>query len=322
MTSTKRSSLLATPAPRQPPPPKVAEDRYRRRLRALVGAAIERAYRPLLSAIPLLVGAMQAQADGTRQDASPVDDAARIIQDGQDAFDGGFAQEARAAGAAASLNVASHTKQKLRRQLDEAPDRRINAIRLTDSPALKPLIDGFVGENVALISGISPRLAADVQGLVVQGLTNGVPAARLAAQIRERMDISAQRAELIAIDQIGKLDGKLTEQRNRDIGVTHFFWRSSNDERVRGNPDGKYPKAAPSHWDRDGKRFAYAEPPRGKNGEVELPGTPIRCRCWQDPDLSTLVDAAPADAELGAEQPRAAVVPDVEALEAEAARMV
>ena len=216
-------------------------------------------------------------------------------------FAGEFAKEAKSAGASAAQNIAAHTKQQLRRHLDEAPDQRINAIRLTDSPRLKPLIDDFVAENVALIKGISPRLAADVQGLVVQGLTNGVPAARLAEQIRERMGVSARRAELIAIDQIGKLDGKLTEQRHRDLGITHFTWRSSEDERVRGNPEGKYPRANPSHWHRNGKRYAYADPPRGKNGEMELPGTPTRCRCWQDPDLSTIDGEAAAPSLAGAE---------------------
>jgi SPP1 gp7 family putative phage head morphogenesis protein len=313
-----QSRLLAPRRP--PPPPKASEDNYRRRLRALVGGAIERAYRPLLDALPRLVDAVQAQRSGTRQDAGPVDDAARLVRDGQQEFSGEFATKARSAGAAAAQNIAAHTKQKLRRHLDEAPDRRINAIRLTDSPRLKPLIDAFVAENVALIKGISPRLAADVQGIVVQGLTNGVPAARLAEQIRERMNMSARRAELIAIDQIGKLDGKLTEQRHRDLGITHFTWRSSEDERVRGNPEGKYPRANPSHWYRNGKRYAYADPPRGKNGEMELPGTPPRCRCWQDPDLSTINGAAAESPPAGAEPTQQSA--RVLEAEAEAARMM
>lgn len=314
-----------TPKPSRPPlapsrapaPPKVAEDRYRRRLRALVGGAIERAYQPLLAALPALSAAMAAQSDGARQDASPVDDAARLVKNGQSAFIM-IPREARAAAGAAALNISSHTKTKVRRQLDEASDRRINAIKLTDSPRLKPLIDGFAAENVTLIKGISPRLAADVQGLVVQGLTNGVPAARLAEQIRARMDTSTQRAELIAIDQIGKLDGKLTEQRHRDLGVTHFLWHTSEDERVRGNPAGLYPKALPSHWDRNGKRYAYDDLPRGRNGEREVPGAPYRCRCWAEPDLSTLIGAS-SDPQA-TDQPAAAQ--DVDALEAEASRMM
>jgi SPP1 gp7 family putative phage head morphogenesis protein len=316
MQATSRRSLLAPP--KAPAPPKAAEDSYRRRLRSAVGGAIERAYHPLLAALPTLSAAMAAQSGGARQDASPVDDAARLVKNGQSAFIM-VPKEARAAAGAAALNISSHTKTKVRRQLDEAPDRRISAIQLTDSPRLKPLIEGFAAENVALIKGISPRLAADVQGLVVQGLTNGVPAARLAEQIRARMDISAQRAELIAIDQIGKLDGKLTEQRHRDLGVTHFFWHTSEDERVRGNPAGLYPKALPSHWDRNGKRYAYDDLPRGRNGEREVPGTPYRCRCWQEPDLSTIAGASAESSQLG-DQPAAAQ--DVEALEAEASRMM
>lgn len=311
-----RSSLLSARRPPEPTPPAAAQSRYRDRLQRLVRGSIGRAYKPLLAAIPLLVGSMEAQrGDGVRHDASPVDEAARLVEQAAGSFGTDFVKEARAAATSAGVNVKAHTKTKLRSQLAASADARIAAIKPYDSPKLAPLIDSFVAENVALIKGIAPKLSAEVQSLVVQGLTNGVPAARLAEQIRERLDIASNRAELIAIDQIGKLDSQLSAQRTQDVGVTHFFWRNSNDEKVRGNPDGLYPKAVPSHWDREGKRYAYADPPRGPKGEAELPGTPIRCRCWQEPDLSTIDVAQQGGEQEQEEQPGAFALPPAKSIE-------
>jgi len=36
------------------------------------------------------------------------------------------------------------------------------------------------------------------------------------------------------------------------LGIQNYQWQTAGDERVRGNPDGLYPKAVPSHYDMDG----------------------------------------------------------------------
>ncbi len=107
------------------------------------------------------------------------------------------------------------------------------------------------------------------------------------------MVVAADRAELIAVDQVGKLYGQVNAKRQQDLGVTEFIWRTVGDERVRGNPGGLYPKATPSHWDRDSKTYRYDDPPKGKSGEKELPGVPIRCRCSAEPKLDHLLDDLP-----------------------------
>lgn len=326
-----RNSLLGQPPIGIPDrqEPVAARRRYQSRLQGLATAAIGRAFAPLLRALPrLAAAALITQAGGAaRMDASPIDEAADMARGAGAAFGRRFEEEVGAEARRAAGNVSAHTKSQLRRQLDTVPRPGFAEIRLTDSPRLRPLIDGFVAENVALIRGISPRLQSDVQALVVSGLTNGTPAARLAEQIGDRLRISADRAGMIAVDQIGKLDGQLSAQRTQDLGITHFFWRSSNDERVRGNPDGKYPKARPSHWERNGVRFSYAEPPTGRNGERELPGTPINCRCWQEPDFSTIgadtsEEGGEQEAQEAAEPARAAPTIGIEELEADAARML
>lgn len=306
--------------------PTLAAESYRARLAKIVGGAIRSGYAPLLDALPRLAAAMETQrSDSVRRgDASPVDEASKLAgKAAQELGGSGFKKQVRAEVKRASDNVAAHTKGQLRKKLDEHPDERIRARKLTDGPRLKPIIEGFAAENVALITGIAPQLASQVQALVVQGLTSGVPHERLARQIRDKIDVSARRAELIAVDQVGKLNGQLSAQRAQDLGVTHFFWRTLNDERVRGNPDGRYPDAQPSHWLRNGKRYAYADLPKGKDGEPELPGTPINCRCYADPDLSTLIQpVAPASESTEAQAEPTPAPRSVDDMEAEAARMM
>lgn len=277
---------------------------YRVKLTALVSKKIESAFAPLLRSLPRLAESSASARAGapTRLDASPLDEASRMAKAAQAEFDGDFKKRVRREVDAAARNVTAKTKTDLRKKLEEHPDRRVNGIKLADSPRLRPIIEAFSSENVALITGIGPKLAADVQALVVAGLSAGTPHERLAERIRDRMGIAARRAEMIAIDQVGKLDGQLTAQRAQDVGVTHFFWQTSEDDRVRGNPAGKYPDAKPSHYERNGKRYAYADPPKGRNGEPELPGTPVGCRCTQLPDLSTANGAEPAQQQGSTEQ--------------------
>lgn len=103
------------------------------------------------------------------------------------------------------------------------------------------------------------------------------------------------RARVIARDQTGKLNGTLTENRQKSIGVSGYTWRNSQDERVRGNPSGKYPDAPNDHWSREGKKFLWdystgdipegyeeSPPPDGNPGEA------INCRCFAEPDFSTI----------------------------------
>lgn len=114
------------------------------------------------------------------------------------------------------------------------------------------------------------RLGVAVQDAVHSGLR----VEELQKKLAELDGVSTRRAEVIARDQTGKYNGKMTEIRHAEIGVKAYFWRDSGDGRVR-----------PLHRQRDresarGKRFYYSKPPKGGN-----PGQDYQCRCWADPDL-------------------------------------
>jgi hypothetical protein len=92
--------------------------------------------------------------------------------------------------------------------------------------------------------------------------------------INAKLDKTAQRVEQGAKDQINTLDAVLTRERQRSIGANEYVWETRRDERVRGNPNGLYPTAKPSHYAREGQVFKWNKPPEGGH-----PGEAWGCRC-------------------------------------------
>lgn len=257
--------------------PIAAERSYATRLRSLVDRAITDAYAPLLRELPGLVDRSRSERgdaadwriDGTNSGRSA---SAAVKVAATSARQGLAAPAIRGAASNAAGDAHAHVGAQLGKQV-----REVLGINLAADTRAKARTAAFIHENVKLITGIGPTLAADIERIILSGLTAGQLHETLALAIKSRMQVAINRAELIAVDQLGKIVGQVNAARQQDLGVTHFYWRSAEDERVRGNPNGLYPTAVPSHFDRNGKRYAYADPPKGKKGERELPGVPIRC---------------------------------------------
>lgn len=139
----------------------------------------------------------------------------------------------------------------------------------------------FVAENVSLIRSIGEeffdRLEADVLG----ALAGGARWEQLSKVVAKRYGVSARRANLIARDQMGTLNSRLAQAKQQEIGVRRYIWRTSQDERVVGNPSGLYPKGNErhgDHWSREGKVFEWGNPPHDGH-----PGEAIQCRCTAEP---------------------------------------
>lgn len=82
------------------------------------------------------------------------------------------------------------------------------------------------------------------------------------------------RAQLIAVDQMHTYTADLNEIRNKQAGITHYFWRISG---------GDIDRVRKQDQKQNGNRYAYADPPPGGN-----PGKKIRCRCTGEPDLASV----------------------------------
>jgi SPP1 gp7 family putative phage head morphogenesis protein len=147
-----------------------------------------------------------------------------------------------------------------------ARDRRLPAI-----------IDHFVGENVALIKTIPAHLLDDVEKVVTRGVTSGDTVDELDEQIGDRFGVSDRHARLIARDQTTKLYGQVNAYRQQDLGVERFWWRTAGDERVREEHE-ELGRGGP---------YSYDDPP-----DEGLPGEPIQCRCYAEPDFESIKDLA------------------------------
>ena len=155
----------------------------------------------------------------------------------------------------------------------------------TAEPWLRPELSSWARETANLIGSLEDDAVRQVSLWTDRGIREGWRWEDIAKNIEDRFDVSRNRARFIARDQIGSLNGQLTERRQHGAGVKKYFWRDSRDERVTGNPDGLYPKAKPSHWARNGESFDWNHPPEGGH-----PGRRPLCRCTAEPDLSGLLD--------------------------------
>ncbi len=140
-------------------------------------------------------------------------------------------------------------------------------------PWVQSQINSFVTQNAKLIKSLEGQYLKDIELIVMQGVRQGITAKEVSKTIRNRFGVTKSRSELIARDQIGKLNGQMTGIRQQDIGVKSYIWRTSLDERVR-----------PSHVSLENKVFSWTKPPPEGH-----PGEPINCRCYAEPVLEDLI---------------------------------
>jgi len=145
---------------------------------------------------------------------------------------------------------------------------------LRSEPWLDPVMRTWSRVNAGLIRSLGPKAVRDVRVAVDEAWRSGRSTGELQRMLRERFGVTSRRAELIARDQVGKLNGGLSALRQAAAGVEEYIWRTARDERVRQR-----------HADRDGERFSWASPPDDGH-----PGHPIQCRCTPEPVLDDLLD--------------------------------
>jgi len=146
------------------------------------------------------------------------------------------------------------------------------------------LLKNWSYQNSLLIKDIPFKTSLQISQQVTQALVDGTNQNDTADSIfqimSDRTDVSDSRAKLIARDQVSKLNGNLTKERQQDLGVDGYIWRTVGDERVRD-----------THEENDDQFFTWDNPP----AETGHPGEDIQCRCWAEP---VLPEAVAFEAEL------------------------
>ena len=141
------------------------------------------------------------------------------------------------------------------------------------------LIDQWVSENVDLIKTIPQDMLGRMKEIVKEGYLKGTNTTDITRMIQEAYGTEKRHARFIALDQMSKLNARITQKEHEDAGVTSYEWSDSGDERVRE-----------SHRRLNGKIFEYADPPITDDGRRCNPGEDYRCRCVALPifDFETL----------------------------------
>jgi SPP1 gp7 family putative phage head morphogenesis protein len=252
--------------------PKTIEREYAAALLRIIDE-LRRALQPLRDALPQLV----ESAARERQDAGEGSRVRQLIADAAAAMGRAFSVQAVEALAA---TFAQRTSTYQRIQLERQVHAALGANVFASEPNLRPQIDGFVAENVSLITALPQRTLAEIEQAATRALMNATLHKNLAAEIEDRLGVAEEKAKLIARDQVGKLYGQVNATRQQALGVERFIWRTVEDERVRTR-----------HRLINGKTYKY---PKGHPTEG-VPGQPINCRCYADPVFDDVLDAAESE---------------------------
>ena len=145
-----------------------------------------------------------------------------------------------------------------------------------DPARFDKLLSVWSKNNALLIQDIPRKTMNQIRSATIETLQSGRNTDDMTKEIydimSERTDVTDSRARLIARDQVAKLNGNLTQERQRDIGVDSYIWRTVGDERVRD-----------THEEVDGETFSWDSPP--SETDDNHPGEDYQCRCWAEPVL-------------------------------------
>lgn len=165
------------------------------------------------------------------------------------------------------------------------------AVRLNVGPEL--WADEFVNENVRYIGELRRGITKGLEDAVVRarkfgvegvrgegpdelarrlratwaknGVPSQLPTTRLKANGQPVMLSTSKHAQMVAEDQLAKLNGNLNQARQEASGIDEYVWETEGDSRVR-----------PAHRALAGRRFTWSS--GGAPGEGH-PGQAPRCRC-------------------------------------------
>lgn len=140
----------------------------------------------------------------------------------------------------------------------------INLQSIIQNENLEDVLVATTRENVGLIRSIPEEYFKKIETVVFTGTTQGRTANSMIKQIMDIGKTTTKRAKLIARDQTSKLNSALNQQRQQNLGVEEYIWRTAGDDRVRD-----------SHASKNGKVFRWDNPP----ADTGHPGQDIQCRC-------------------------------------------
>lgn len=136
-------------------------------------------------------------------------------------------------------------------------------------------------DNYTLITSNAKNYISKINTLTEQAIINGLSPMKLKEEIKKATEgLSDKHCKLLARDQMGKLNGQITEAQMTEVGLNMYVWSTSYDDRVRDSH--AIMEGLLCRWD-DASVCSYDN---GKTwvsrpgGAIDLhPGQDIQCRC-------------------------------------------
>jgi SPP1 gp7 family putative phage head morphogenesis protein len=143
------------------------------------------------------------------------------------------------------------------------------------------MLKSWAEDNYTLITSNAKKYITQINVLTEQAIVNGLSPKTLKEQIKKATEsLSDKHCKLLARDQMGKLNGQISQAQSQELGLELYVWSTSMDDRVRESHqlmEGllcRYDDATVCSYD-NGK--TWVDRP---SGAVQLhPGQDIQCRC-------------------------------------------
>lgn len=247
--------------------PKAVERSYSSDLQVIVKSVSEEIKRLL---VPILASVARDLGQPTIKKDAGVNDVTRAIEEIKKNLYRKFTeQELKAIAKRKGMSLVDFN-----RIATEKEFKRVVGVDLfINDRALADTIEMFSVFNTQLSKSLIEESVNKVQSTVLSGFQSGTRWEEIATDIEIYIDPEvggiANRARLIARDQISKLNGQVTQERQKSLGIDKYRWRTSQDERVRD-----------THRALEGEVFSWDNPP-----SVGHPGEDFQCRCTAEPVL-------------------------------------
>jgi SPP1 gp7 family putative phage head morphogenesis protein len=219
-----------------------------------------------------LIAALEAAAEGAIAEYERRSDASAWIAEQQRKFRAAADRAAGDPALARAIEIAAERTEK--HATGEV--QRLVGVTLRDTAATTRAVRVFRDRNLRLIRRLARSEVAALRRILERAERTGARVESVRKQIlKGRITVVRSHADFLAQDQTLKLNGQITEVRQRQAGVKRYRWITSRDERVR-----------PMHSDLDGKDFTWDDPPvTDRKGNRNHPGRDFRCRCTARPIL-------------------------------------
>jgi SPP1 gp7 family putative phage head morphogenesis protein len=282
-----RKKLFGRKLAKRPKPPNQAERLYlgaariyADSFRKIVGEAIVRTYPELLDPKNVRADTHWGQP-ARRLDAIRVGPlmlgkrASKVLQ--------GITNPLRAAADRIPLDQVAST---VRGHVERDVQRYMPGLKNTDL-FLGSEIAGWRRENVALITNMQDEMLERIGNLLEE--YDGDRVEDVATQLENVFGLTRARAELVARDQVLKLNAGMNRQAQQNAGVDRYRWSTSLDGSVRDDPKGR---GDPNHEILEGTIHSWEEPPITceRTGATNHPGQDYQCRCVAIPVLEEFDD--------------------------------